>query len=167
MDIYVSLLYQFHSSLFFIASWMGNVISIFLPSLRVAVCRLMLLLFKEHRNGKSSFFLLSPASIESYEYREGIREIWKNIHNLTLPFWFSYCSTCLILKEEETSSCSLFPYLRPYTQQHNDKRWFSSFPLFRSFPSSTAHRLWTCFYFFLKKLKLKKNLEKKNKKAIL
>lgn len=81
-------------------------------------------------------------------------EIWKNIHNLTLPFWFSYCSTCLILKEEEAS-----PLFHTFAHIHittiNDGSFFFHLP---------PHRLWTCFY-FLKKLKLKKNLEKKKQKS--
>lgn len=79
-------------------------------------------------------------------------EIWKNIHNLTLPFWFSYCSTCLILKEEE-ASLLFHTFAHIHITTINDGSFFFHLP---------PHRLWTCFYFW--RSWSWKNLEKKTKK---
>lgn len=151
LDIYVFLIVPLMPWLFFINR---NNIGFF-----TVACAQLSILHDELNNSRNYTLLSSSDGIIEEEKYERIY-----IHNLTLPFWFSYCSTCLILKEEvEKPLLPALPYLRPYIHPatfNDNKRRFVLVAFFSFLvPSSTTSFM--NMLLFLKKLKLEKNLSKK------
>lgn len=125
-------------------------------------CAQLSILHDELNNSRNYTLLSSSDGIEEEKYER----IY--IHNLTLPFWFSYCSTCLILKEEvEKPLLPALPYLRPYihpaTFNDNKRRRFVLVAFFLS--CSIFHHIVYEHAFIFEEVEVEKNLSKKNKKS--